>query len=118
MTQETHPISDLDILLSNDNITEDDLFEFPDSIFAEPKPLVFKTPLTNEPISLPFTPTDEPTIARTIDPTNENQLSLQDNFSRNRKRAKKLLLDVALPENHNFNLVYPILFKKIPTNRE
>ena len=66
MSQEDYPFSDLDFLLSKDNITEDDLLQLPELPLEEPKTPSNHTSMTHELDNLSLTPTDKPTIALNI----------------------------------------------------
>ena len=48
MSQEDYPFSDLDLLLSKDNITEDDLLQLPEAPLEEPKSPSNHTSITHE----------------------------------------------------------------------
>ena len=64
MTQEDSPLSDLESLLSIDNITENHLLQLPELLPEEPKNSHSYPPApTHEPEALTITPTDKPTIA-------------------------------------------------------
>ena len=112
MTQENYLFSDLDLLLSKNNVTEGKLLQLPVLLDDESKTSAIKTPLNNEPTRSPITPTNILTIVLNDRPKNENQLSFHGIFSRNRERAKKLLLDIALLDVYDFNLVWTIPLKK------
>ena len=68
MIQEDYPFSDLDFLLSKDNITEDDLLQLPEVPLEEQKTPSNHTSITHELESLSLTPTDKPTNALNIRP--------------------------------------------------
>ena len=69
MTQEIYLLSDLDSLLSKDNIKEDDLPHFPElSLETVPKNSPDKTPVIHESEKLPITPTHKPTIGLNYKP--------------------------------------------------
>ena len=63
MAQEDCPLSNLDSLLSKDNITENDILQLPELLLEEPKASPSGTPLAHEPNNLIATPTDQPTNA-------------------------------------------------------
>ena len=63
MDQEDYSFSDLDSLLSKDNITENDLLQLPELFLEEPKIPSNQTSITHELENLSITPTDKPTIA-------------------------------------------------------
>ena len=63
MTREDYLLSDLDSLLSKDNITENDLLQLPELLLEDQKNSFSETALTHESEILSITPTDEPTIA-------------------------------------------------------
>ena len=63
MTQEDYLCSDLDPLLSKDNITEDDLLLLAEQPSEEQRQSPTKTPLTHELENLSITPTDKHIIA-------------------------------------------------------
>ena len=62
MTQEHYPFTDLDFLLSKNDIREEDLLQLPDLIFEEAKNSSIKTLLTHEPENLVITSTNKPTV--------------------------------------------------------
>ena len=68
MNQEDYSFSDLDVLLSKDNITEDDLLQLPDLLPGEPKTPSNQTSIVHELENLSLTPTDKPTIALKVRP--------------------------------------------------
>ena len=68
MSQEDYSFSDLDFLLSKDNITEDDLLQLPEVSLEEPKTPSNHTSITHELKNLSHTPTDKPIIALNIRP--------------------------------------------------
>ena len=68
MSQGDYPFSNLDFLLSKDNITEDDLLQLPEVPLEETKTPSNHTSITHELESLSLTPTDKPTIALNITP--------------------------------------------------
>ena len=68
MSQEDYPFSDLDFLLSKDNITEDDLLQLSEVPLEEPQTPSNHTSITHELENLSLTPTDKPTIALNIRP--------------------------------------------------
>ena len=68
MNQEDYSFSDLDSLLSKDNITEDDLLQLPELLPEEPRTPSSQTSITRELESLFITPTDKPTVALNIRP--------------------------------------------------
>ena len=70
LNQEIYPFSDLDLLLSSDDITEDDFLQLPDFLVEESETSPIKTPLNIEPTNLPITPNSEPTNALNIRPKN------------------------------------------------
>ena len=68
MNQEDYYVSDLDFLLSEDNIREDDLLQLPKLPPGEPKTPSNQTSIVHELENLSLTPTDKPTIALNIRP--------------------------------------------------
>ena len=58
MSQEDYPFSDLDFLLSKNNITEDDVLQLPEVPLEEPKTPSNHTSITHELENLSLTPTD------------------------------------------------------------
>ena len=68
MNQEDYSFSDLDFLLSKDNITEDDLLQLPEVILEQPNTPSNQTSITDELENLSLTPTDKPTIALNLRP--------------------------------------------------
>ena len=68
LSQEDYPFSDLDFLLSKDNITKDDLLQLPEVPLEEPKTPSNHTSITHELENLSLTPSDKPTIALNIRP--------------------------------------------------
>ena len=67
-SQGDYPFSDLDFLLSKDNITEDDILQLPKVPLEEPKTPSNHTSITHELENLSLAPTDKPTIALNIRP--------------------------------------------------
>ena len=63
MTQENYHFSDLDSLLSKDNITGDEILQLQELFHEEPRNSPSKTLLTHEPENQSITPTDKTTIA-------------------------------------------------------
>ena len=61
MTQEDCPFSDLETLLLKDNITEDEILQFPELFPEEQRNSPNESPLTHEFENLSTTPTDKPT---------------------------------------------------------
>ena len=59
MNQEDHSFSDLDFLLSKDNITEDDLLQLPELPPEEPTTPSNQTSITHELENLSITPTEK-----------------------------------------------------------
>ena len=58
MNQENYPLSDLDSLLSKNNIIEDDLLQLPELFPEEPETLSNQTSITHELENVSITPTD------------------------------------------------------------
>ena len=105
MNPEYHSFSDLDFLLSKDNITEEDLLQLPELPPEEPTTPSNQTSITHELENLSITPTDKPTTAFNYRPRNENLLPLYDNFFINRREAMQLLSTITLPKTTSFNLI-------------
>ena len=68
MSQKNYPLSDLDSLLSKDNITEDDLLQLPEVFLEEPITPSNQTSITHELENLYLPLTDKPTIALNVRP--------------------------------------------------
>ena len=113
MNQEDYSFSDLDFLVSKDNITQDDLQQLPEKFPEELKTPSDQTSITHELENLSLTPTDEPTVALNLDPENENQLPPRDNFSINRRKTKKPLPNTLPPKIPSSNLIWPTQLKRI-----
>ena len=105
MTQENHPFSDLDLLLSTDDITENDLLQLPELLLEESENSPIKTHLTKEPTNLCLTPTDKPTVALNDRAKQRKSIIPHDNSFRDRKGAKKLHLKKTSLKTHNFSLI-------------
>ena len=62
MTQEIYSLSNLNSLLSKDDITEDDLLHLPELLLEESKNSPNETPLIHESENLSINPTDKPRV--------------------------------------------------------
>ena len=118
MSQEDYPFSDLDFLLSKDNITEDDLLQIPEVPPEEPKTPCNHTSITHELESLSLTPTDKPTIAVNIRPRKRKSTTPSRQLFHKQKKAKKPLPNILLPKTLSSNLIWPTKLKKIKISGE
>ena len=89
MTQEVYALSNLNHLLSTDNITEDDILQFPNPSLEELDVPPVTTPLINDTTNPTITPTNKPTIV-VNDRPKKCQLFLCGNIFRNKEETKKL----------------------------
>ena len=110
MNQEYNSFSDLDFLLSKDNITEDDLLQLPEVSLEEPKTPSNQTSITHELENVSITPTDKPTVATNYRPRKRKSTtpSLQ-RFSK-QKKNEEATSKYTTTQNHQFqfNLTYRI----------
>ena len=105
MNQEDFSFSDLDFLLSKDNITEDDLQQLPELIPEEPKTASNQTSITYELENLCITPTDKPTIVLNDRPRKRKSTTLSRQLFRKQKKAKKPLPNTLPPKIPSSNLI-------------
>ena len=104
MSQEDYPFSDLDFLLSKDNITEDDLLQLPEVPLKNQKHLLTIPPLLTSYRASPSHQLTNLPLPLTLDPGNENQLPPHDNCFINRRKAMKPLPNILLPKTLSSNL--------------
>ena len=104
MTHEDYPLSDLDSLLSKDNITEHDLLQFPEKFSEDPKNHSSQTSLTHELEDLSITPTDEPTIVLSDKPKKRKPTSPPEQLFRKLKKSEEARLDYSFTKNPQFQL--------------
>ena len=110
MNQEDYSFSDLDSLLSKDNITEDDLLQIPELFLEEPNTPSNQTSITHELESLSLTPTDKPTIALNIRPRKRKSTSPSRQLFHKQKRSEEATSKYTATQNpqFQFNLTYKI----------
>ena len=108
MNQEIYPLSDLDSLLSKDNITEDDLLHFPEIFPEEPKTPSNQTSITHELENLSITPTDKPTIALNDRPSKRKPTAPSREIFGKHRKNEETTLDYNFTKNpqFQFNLTY------------
>ena len=93
MSQEKYPFSDLDSLLSKDNITEDDLLQLPETSPEEIKSPSKQTSITHELESISITPTDKPTIALNGSPRKRQPTAPSRQLYRKQRKSEEATLD-------------------------
>ena len=110
MTQEDYPFSDLDSLLSKDNITEDDLLQFPEVPLEEPNTPSNHTSITHELENLSLTPTDKPTIALNTRPRKRKSTTPSRQLFHKQKKSEEATSYYSFTKNpqFQFNLTYKI----------
>ena len=110
MSQEDYPFSDLNFLLSKDNITEDDLLQIPEVPLEEPKTPSNYTSITHELDSLSLTPTDKPTIALNIRPRKRKSTTPSRQLFHKQKKSEEATSKYTATQNpqFQFNLTYKI----------
>ena len=110
MSQEDYPFSDLDFLLSKDNITEDDLLQLPEVPLEELKTTSNHTSTTHELENLSLTPTDKPTIALNIRPRKrKSTIPSRQLFHKQKKSEEATFKDTATQNpQFQFYLTYKI----------
>ena len=110
MSQEDYHFSDLDFLLSKDNITEDDLLQFPEVPLKEPKTPSNHTSISHELESLSLTPTDKPTIALNIRPRKPKSTTPSRQLFHKQMKSEEATSKYTATQNpqFQFNLAYKI----------
>ena len=110
MNPEYHSFSDLDFLLSNENITEEDLLELPELPPEEPTTPSNQTSITHELENLSITPTDKPTTAINYRPRKRKPAASLRQFFQKQKRSEAATFKNNTTQNHHFqfNLTYKI----------
>ena len=110
MSQEDYPFSDLDFLLSKDNITEDDLLQLPEVPLEEPKTPSNHTSITHELENLSLTPTDKPTIALNIRPRKRKSTTPSRQLFHEQKKSEEATSKYTATQNpqFQFNLTYRV----------
>ena len=110
MSQEDYAFSDLDFVLSKDNITEDDLLQLPEVPLEEPKTPFNHTSITHELESLSLTPTDKPTIALNIRPRKRKSTTPSRQLFHKQKKSDQATFKYTATQNpqFQFNLTYNI----------
>ena len=111
MTQENYPLSDLDSLLSKDNITKDDLLQPAEKFLEEQRNSPSKTLLTNELENLLITPTDKPTIAFNDRLRKRKPTAPSRHLFRRQRKSEEATLNFNFTKNpqFQFNLTYRII---------
>ena len=89
MNQEDYPFSDLDFLLSKDNIKEDDLLQLPEIPLDEPTTPSNQTSITHELENLTITPTDKPTTAINFRPKKRKPTAPLRQFFHKQKKSEE-----------------------------
>ena len=110
MNQENYPLSDLDSLMSKDNITEDDVLQLPELFPEEPKNPSNQTSITRELGNLSITPNDKPTITLNDTPRKRKPTSPSRHLFRKQTKSEEATLDYNFTKNprFHFNLTYKI----------
>ena len=110
MNQEDHSFSDLDSLLSKDNMTEYDLLQLSELFPEEPKTPSNQTSITHELGNLSLTPTDKPTIALNVRPRKRKSTTPSRQMFRKQKKNKEATSKYTTTQNpqFQFNLTYRI----------
>ena len=111
MNQEEYSFSDLDFLLSKDNITEDNLQQLPELFPEEPKTPSNQTSITYELENLSITPTDKPTIVLNDRPRKrKSTASSRQLFRKQKKSEEEATSKYSASQNpqFQFNLTYKI----------
>ena len=110
MSQENYPLSDLDPLLSKDNITEDDLLQLPELFFEEPKTPSNQTSISHELENLYLTPTDKPTIALNARPRKRKSTIPSRQLFRKQRKSEEATSKYNFTKNPQFqlNLTYKL----------
>ena len=110
MSQEDYPFSDLDFLLSKDNITEDDLLQLPEVLLEEPKTTSNHTSITHKLENLSLTPTDKPTIALNIRPRKRKSTTPSRQLFHKQKKSEEATSEYTATQKpqFQFNLTYKI----------
>ena len=110
MSQEDYPFSDLDFLLSKDNITEDDLLQLPEVPFEESKTPSNHTSITHELESLFLSPTDKPTIALNTRPRKRKSTTPSRQLFYKQKKSEEATSKYTATQNpqFQFNLTYEL----------
>ena len=88
MIQENYSFSDLDFLLSKDNITEDDLQQLEELFPEEPRTPSNQTSITYELENLSITPTDKPTIVLNDRPRKRKSTAPSRQLFQKQKKSK------------------------------
>ena len=109
-TQEDYPFSDLDFLLSKDNITEDDLLQLPEVPLEETNTPSNHTSITHEFENLSLTPTDKPTIALNIRPRKRKSTTPSRQLFHKQKKSEEATSYYSFTKNpqFQFNLTYKL----------
>ena len=102
MNQEDYPLSDLDFLLSKDNITEDDLLQLPELLPDEPTTISNQTSITHELENLSITPTDKPTIATNYKPRKRKPTAPLRQFFHKQKKSEEATSKYTATQNPQF----------------
>ena len=104
MTLENYPLSDLDFLLSKDNITEDDLSQLPELLREDPKkPIANPLSFTSQKI-YPSHHLKNLQWLWTIMPKSESQLPSQNSSFRHIEGTKKVRLEIASLKTNSSSL--------------
>ena len=108
MIREDYPVSDLQPLLSKDNITEDDILQLPELFPEQQINSPSKTPLTPESENLSITPTDKPTIALNNRPRKRKLTIPSRQLFHKQKKSEEATFRYSFTKNPQFqvNLIY------------
>ena len=102
MTQDDYSLSNLDSLLSKDQITEDDLLHLPELLLEESKNSLSKTPLIQQSANLPITPADKPTIALNDRPKKRKPTAPLRPLFRRQRKSKEATVNYSFTESLQF----------------
>ena len=110
MSQEDYSFSDLDFLLSKDNITKDDIVRLPELPPEESTTPSNQISLTHELENFSLTPTDKPTIALNVRPRKRKSTTPSRQLFHKQKKNKEATSKNSTTQNpqFQFNLTYRI----------
>ena len=110
MNQEDSSFSDLDFLLSKDNITENDLQQLPELFPEELKTPSKQTSITHELENISLTPSDKPTIALNVRPRKRKSSTPSRQLFHKQKKSEEATSKYTATQNpqFHFKLTYRI----------
>ena len=104
MNQDDNSFSDLDFLLSKDNITKDELQQLPELPPEEPTTPSNQTSITHELENLSITPTDKPTMAINYRPRKRKPTAPLRQYFHKQKRNDAAIFNYNTTQNPQFQL--------------